>query len=86
MPLVSSTNSRPSLSLLYRNPHGGGGEADLVIWCVFCVDHPCCLIEIFAFLLFFLFIFFEFPLGFLEDFIGNLQRYLCVLFGLLDFC
>ena len=44
-----------------------------------CIDYLCCLTEIFA-------SFFGFPLGFLEDFIGNLQRYLCALFGLLDFC
>ena len=80
MPLVSSTNSRPSLSLLYQNSHGGGGEADLVIWCVFCVDHLCCLIEIFAFLLFFfLFFFFWVSVGIFRRFHWEFTKvFMCV--------
>ena len=52
-------------------------EADLVIWCVFssfsyedsrdCAGFLCCLAGIFGFLV-----------GFLGDFIRNLQMYLCV--------
>ena len=68
----------------------GDDEANLVLWYVFsiffyevddscgCVDFLCCLAEIFANFLGFL-------LGFLKDFIGNLQRDLCELFSL-DFC
>ena len=63
--------------------------ANLVIWCVFsgfyyeyswdCADFLCCLARIFV-------CFFGFLLGFLGDFIRNLQRHLCVVwFGFLLF-
>jgi len=48
------------------------------VFFLFFYDSWGCLVEIFAGFLGFL-------LGFLEGFIGNLQRDLCLLFGL-DFC